>query len=55
MKQKYFLLVNQVSLIVLAWLLVLRVLPSDGLSWGFFIFFCVLALLSSLNYPGGKQ
>lgn len=35
------------SVFVLSWLLILRLIPSDGLSWSFFAFFLVLALVAS--------
>lgn len=36
-----------VSVFVLSWLLILRILPSDGLSWSFFVFFLLIALMAS--------
>lgn len=37
-----------ISVFFVAWLLVLRLIPSDWISWGFMIFFFVLAVLSAV-------
>jgi hypothetical protein len=34
------------SVIVCSWLLILRSIPSDGISWGFLAFFFLVALFS---------
>jgi len=49
------LLLSRISVFALAWLLVLRIVPGDNLSWGFFIFFCVNALISSLGIDANKN
>jgi len=35
------------SVFVEAWLLVLRNIPADGISWGFFAFFFLIAVASA--------
>lgn len=36
-----------ISVFTLAWLLILRLVPGDGLSWSFFAFFVLVALFAS--------
>ena len=42
-----FALLGWLSVLVLAWLLVMRRVPSDGLTWGIFIFFFLFAVVAS--------
>lgn len=41
-----------VSVFVEAWLLLLRTIPADGLTWTFFAIFFVVAVMASAVYSG---
>lgn len=42
------------SVFVEAWLLLTRHVPADGLAWGFWVFFLVIAVLASLISAGRR-
>ena len=45
-----------VSVFVESWLLLLRIIPADGLTWTFFgIFFVVAVIASAVSSSGPKQ
>lgn len=46
---KMVLIGSWVSIFGLSWLMVLKWIPRDVFSWGFFIFFCILAFLSAAS------
>jgi len=47
--------VGWISVFVLGWLIVLRLAPSDALTWAFFVIFFVVALMASAVAHGRKK
>jgi len=39
------------SVIIEAWLLIIRRVPSDLVSWGFFVFFLLVAVVAPITSP----
>ena len=44
-----------ISVFVLGWLIVLRTIPADKLTWTFFGIFFVVAVMASAVYAGGPK